>query len=159
LQIPEHVVREHLIPKNYDKPKIEIGNYYLEWNDDSYGINQKEISELKAFLKNAISYFGIIFELLSDLQKRKHVEKRQLHLELNPLMLILHHNKDHVICYDLRMASDGSTFIDRLERIDIQRNSELLFKDSTNINSYFKKSQFYLKWNLGELLFNRQQVK
>ena len=71
-------------------------------------------------------------------------------------MLILHHNKDHVICYDLRMASDGSTFIDRLERIDIQRNE--LLKDSTNIN-YFKKSQFYLKWNLGELLFNRRQMK
>jgi hypothetical protein len=150
-------MREHLIPKNYEKPKIEIGNYYLEWNNDSYGIYQKEISELKAFLKNAISYFGIIFELLSVLQKRKHVEKRQLHIELNPLMLILHHNKDHIICYDLRMASDGSTFIDRLERIDIQRNE--LLNDSTNINSFFKKSQFYLKWNLGELLFNRKQVK
>jgi len=52
---------------------------------------------------------------------------------------------------------NGSTFIDRLERIDIQRNE--LLKDSTNINSYFKQSQFYLKWNLGELLFDRRQVK
>ena len=150
-------MREHLIPKNYEKPKIEIGNYYLEWNNDSYGIYRKEISELKAFLKNAISYFGIIFELLSDLQKRKHVEKRRLHIELDPLMLILHHDKDHIICYDLYMASAGSTFIDRLEHIDIQRNE--LLKDSTNINSHFKKSQFYLKWDLGELIFNRQQMK
>jgi len=78
LEIPEPVVKEHLIPKNYEKPKIEIGNYYLEWNDDSYGIYQKEISELKAFLKNTISYFGIIFEVLSDLQRSKHVGKRQL---------------------------------------------------------------------------------
>jgi hypothetical protein len=51
-------VREHLIPKNYEKPKIEIGNYYLEWNNDSYGIYQKEISELKAFLKRVISLVG-----------------------------------------------------------------------------------------------------
>jgi hypothetical protein len=154
LEIPEPVVKEHLIPKNYEKPKIEIGNYYLEWNDDSYGIYQKEISELKAFLKNAISYFGIIFEVLSDLQRSKHVGKRQLHQEFNPFILILHHNKDHIISYDLYMALDGTTFIDRLERIEIQRNEELL-KDGTNFNSHFTKSPFYLKWNLGELLFNR----
>ncbi|MFY9795960.1 MAG: hypothetical protein WAK17_21080 [Candidatus Nitrosopolaris sp.] len=155
MQIPESVVKEHLIPKNYEKPKIEIGNYYLGWIDDSYGIYQKEISELKTFLKNAISYFGIIFELLSDLQKSKHVGKRQLHKEFNPFILILHHNKDHIISYDLYMASDGTTFIDRLERIEIQRNEELL-KHGRNINGHLTKSRFHLKWNLGELLFNRQ---
>ena len=155
MEIPEPVVKEHLIPKNYEKPKLEIGNYYLEWNDDSYGIYQKEISELKAFLKNAISYFGIIFEVLSDLQRSKHVGKRQLQKEFNPFILILHHNKDHIISYDLYMALDGTTFIDRLERIEIQRTEELL-KDGTNFNSRFTKSPFHLKWNLGELLFNRQ---
>jgi hypothetical protein len=147
LEIPEPVAKEHLIPMNYEKPKIEIGNYYLEWNDDSYGIYQKEISELKTFLKNAISYFGIIFEVLSDLQRSKHVGKRQLQKEFNPFILILHHNKDRTISYDLYMASDGTTLIDRLERIVIQ--------DGTNINSHFTKSPFHLKWNLGELLFNR----
>jgi hypothetical protein len=154
LQIPEPIVIEHLIPKNYEKPKIEIGNYYLEWNDDSYGIHQKEISELKAFLKNAVSYFGIIFEVLSDLQRSKNIGKRQLRKEFNPFILILHHNKDHIISYDLYMALDGTTFIDRLERIEIQRNGELL-KDGINFNSHFTKPPFHLKWNLGELLFNR----
>ena len=147
MEIPEPVAKEHLIPMNYEKPKIEIGNYYLEWNVDSFGIYQKEISELKTFLKNAISYFGIIFELLSDLQTSKHMVKRQLHKEFNPFILILHHNKDRTISYDLYMASDGTTLIDRLERIVIQ--------DGTNINSHFTKSPFHLKWNLGELLFNR----
>jgi hypothetical protein len=55
------------------------------------------------------------------------------------------------------MALDGTTFIDRLERIEIQRNGELL-KDGINFNSHFTKPPFHLKWNLGELLFNRQGV-
>ena len=109
------------MPKNYEKPEIEIDNYYLEWNDDSYGISQKEVSELKSFLKNAISYFGIIFELKTDLQKSKRVRKRQLYKEFNPFILILHHNKDHIISYDLYMASDGTTLIDRLERVEIEK--------------------------------------
>jgi hypothetical protein len=157
LEIPKSIVKEHLIPKNYEKPKIEIGNYYLEWNADSYGIYQKEISELKGFLKNGISHFGIIFELLNDLHKSKHVGKRQLDKEFNPFILIIHHNKDHTISYNLYMASDGTTFIDRLESIEIQRNEELL-KDGTSINRHYKKSRFHLEWNLGELLFNRQRV-
>ena len=120
-----------------------------------YGIHEKEISELKDFLKNAISYFGIIFEVLSDLQRSKNVGKRQLRKEFNPFILILHHNKGHLIIYDLYMALDGTTFIDRLERIQIQRNEELL-KDGINFNSHFTESPFHLKWNLGELLFNKQ---
>jgi hypothetical protein len=71
LDIPEHIVREYLTPKNYEKPKMEIGNYYLNWNHDSYGIHQKEVSGLKLFLKNAITYFEIIFEALNDLQKSR----------------------------------------------------------------------------------------
>jgi hypothetical protein len=112
---------------------------------------------LKGFLKNGISHFGMIFELLNDLHKSKHVGKRQLHKEFNPFILILHHSKDHTISYNLYIASDGTTFIDRLERIEIQRNEELL-KDGTNINRHYTKSRFHLEWNLAELLFNRQGV-
>lgn len=157
MEIPESIVKEYLIPENYEKPKIEIGNYYLKWNADSYGIYQKEISELKGFLKNGISHFGIIFELLNDLHKSKHVEKRQLHKEFNQFILIIHHNKDHAISYNLYMSSDGTTFIDRLESIKIQRNEELL-KDGTSINRHNTKSLFHLEWNLGELLFYRQRL-
>jgi hypothetical protein len=52
--------------------------------------------------------------------------KRQLHKEFNPFILITHHIKDHTISYNLYMASDGATFIDRLESIEIQKNGELL---------------------------------
>ena len=57
-----------------------------------------------------------------------------------------------MICIWLQMVY---TLIDRLERVEIQRNE--LLEDVTNINSH-SKSRFHLKWNLGELLFNRQRV-
>jgi len=44
-------------PKNYYKPKIEIRDYDLKWNNESYGISQKEIPELKRFATNAIPFF------------------------------------------------------------------------------------------------------
>jgi hypothetical protein len=36
-------MERYIIPHDYEKPRIEIGNYYLKWNDKSYGISQKEI--------------------------------------------------------------------------------------------------------------------
>ena len=157
LDIPEHIVREYLTPKNYEKPKIEIGNYYLNWNHESYGIHQKEVSELKLFLKNAITYFEIIFEVLNQLQKSRDLQKRRLAREFNCLVRILHQNKGHVISYDLYMAPDGSTFIDRLERIEIHKENELT-KDNRIINRRYSKSVLHLKWNIGELLFARQRT-
>ena len=44
------------MPKDYDRPRIVIGNYYLKWNDKSYGIPQKEVHELKRFITNAIPF-------------------------------------------------------------------------------------------------------
>lgn len=157
LDIPEHIVREYLTPKNYEKPKIEIGNYYLNWNHDSYGIQQKEVTELKLFLKNAITYFEIIFVVLNDLQKSRDLQKRRLSRELNPLVRILHNNKDHIVSYDLYMARDGSTFIDRLERIEICKENEFT-KDNRIFNREYSKSVFHLKWNIGEVLFSRQRA-
>ena len=57
MDIPGSILKDHLIPKDYYKPKIEIRNYYLKWNDESYGIPQKEIPELKSFVTNAIPFF------------------------------------------------------------------------------------------------------
>ena len=50
------------------------------------------------------------------------------------------------------MDRDGSTFIDRLERIEIRKENELT-KDNRII-----KSVLHLKWNIGELLFARQPM-
>jgi len=53
------------------------------------------------------------------------------------------------------MAPDGSTFIDRLERIEIHKENELT-KDNRIINRRYSKSVLHLKWNIGELIFARQ---
>jgi hypothetical protein len=39
LDISESILKEYLIPKDHEKPRIEIGNYFLKWDDDnkSYG--------------------------------------------------------------------------------------------------------------------------
>jgi hypothetical protein len=155
VDIPEYILKEYLLPKNYERPKIEIGNYYLNWNDKSLGIHQKEISELKTFLKNAITHFRIIFEVLNNIRNPKNFQKQQLPRELNPFVRILHHNKMHKISYDLYMGLDGSTFIDRLERIEINK-AHGLPKGNGIPESQYNKSVLHLKWSLGELLFNRQ---
>ncbi len=67
MDIPESILKDHLIPKNYCKPKIEVQNYYLKWDDESYGIPQKEISELKRFVTNAIPFFDTAYEVLNNL--------------------------------------------------------------------------------------------
>jgi hypothetical protein len=155
LDIPENIAKEYLIPKNYQKPKIEIGNYYLKWNDKSYGIDQKEITELKSFLKNAISYFDTIYQFLNNLEKSKDKEKYRFHKQFSPSVQ-LSNRKGHIISYELYMASDGSTLIDRAERIKTIMEDDDLIKNS-NAQTYFDKSTtLYFKWNLGELLFNRQ---
>lgn len=157
MEIPEYILKEYLLPKTYEKPKIEIGNYYLNWNDKSLGIHQREISELKTFLKNAITYFAIIFEVLNNFRRTKSFQKQQLSREFNPLVRILHHNRRFKISYDLYMASDGSTFIDRLERIEINKVHGLTKGNGIN-ESQYSKSILHLKWSLGELLFNRQPM-
>jgi hypothetical protein len=53
------------------------------------------------------------------------------------------------------MGPDGSTFIDRLERIEINK-AHGLTKGNGIPESQFNKSVIHLKWSLGELLFNRQ---
>ena len=157
--ITRDLMERYIIPHGYEKPRIEIGNYYLKWNDKSYGISQKEISDLKGFLRNALRYFDIIYELLNSLEISREKEKRHLHKELSPYIHFPHSNKDRMLSYDLYMTSDGSTFIDRTERFKIINKDESELSKSTNVQQIrYNNSEFYLKWNLGELLFNRQGV-
>jgi hypothetical protein len=153
------IMERYIVPHDYEKPRIEIGNYYLKWNDKSYGISQKEISDLKGFLRNALRYFDIIYELLNSLEISREKEKRHLHKELSPYIHFAHSNKDRMLSYDLYITSDGSTFIDRTERFKIINKDESELSKSTNVQQIrYNNSEFYLKWNLGELLFNRQGV-
>ena len=157
--ITRDLMERYIIPRGYEKPRIEIGNYYLKWNDKSYGISQKEISDLKGFLRNVLQYFDIIYELLNNLELSREKEKRHLQKELSPRIHFSHSNKDRMLSYDLYMASDGSTFIDRTERFETTNKDESEISKSTNVQQMrYNNSEFYLKWNLGELLFNRQDV-
>jgi hypothetical protein len=157
LYIPETMVREHIVPKDFEKPKIEIGNYYLKWDDKSYGIHQKEISDVKGFIKDSISSFDTYYELLNRLERPnyKHKEKSPLHNNLSPFLCLSHRSKNHTIRYELYMNRDGSTFIDRVEVIEMIND---LPKKGQTQGQYIKSVHSYLKWRLGELLFNRQVV-
>ena len=135
MYIPEAIAKEYLIPKEFVKPTIEIGNYYLKWDDTSYGVQLKEVSEIKELIKKSIPIF----------------DSPQIHLAQR--------NKNHTIGYELYMKSDGSTFIYRIERIETIKidNDNLINKVYAEEDRI--KSTVFIKWMLGELLFNRQDTR
>ena len=69
------ILKDHLIPTDCYKPKIEIQNYYLKWNDESYGIPQKEIPELNRFVTNAIPFFDMGYEVLNNFENPRFRDK------------------------------------------------------------------------------------
>jgi hypothetical protein len=163
LDIPESILNDHLVPKDCYKPKIEVRNYYLKWNDESYGIPQKEIPELKRFVTNAIPFFDMSYDVLNNLEKPRYRDKYRLYKELSPQIYISYAIKySHIVRYELHMLSDGSTFIERIEGIEEEATTSKTKNDNdTKVNSqrHHVKPIFYLKWTLGELLFNRQKVE
>ena len=162
MDIPESILKDHLISKDYYKPKIEIRNYYLKWNDESYGIPQKEIPELKRFVTNAIPFFDIGYEVLNNLEKPRYRDKYHLYKELSPRIYISYTIKhSHIVRYELYMLSDGSTFIERIEGVGEEAITKTKNDNDIIVNPqrHHFKPIFYLKWTLGELLFNRQKVE
>jgi hypothetical protein len=59
------------------------------------------------------------------------------------------------------MLSDGSTFIERIEGVEEIAKTKTKNDNDTIVNPQRRhfKPIFYLKWTLGELLFNRQKVE
>jgi hypothetical protein len=160
LDIPESILKDHLIPKDYCKPNIEVRNYYLKWNDESYGIPQKEIPELKRFVTNVVPFFDMTYEVLNNLEKPIHRDKYRFYKELYPRVCISHTNKQsRVVRYELHMFSDGSTFIERIEAVEVATKTKNDNDTIVNPQRRHFKPIFYLKWTLGELLFNRQKVE
>jgi hypothetical protein len=158
MDISGSILKDHLIPKDYYKPKIEIRNYYLKWNDESYGIPQKEIPELKRFVTNAIPFFDMSYEVLNNLEKPKYRDKYRFYKELSPRICISYTIK-HIVRYELHMLSDGSTFIERIEGVEVPTKTKNDNDAIVNPQRRHFKPIFYLKWTLGELLFNRQKVQ
>ncbi len=157
MRISEDIIAQHIISNVYEKPKIEVGNYYLKWNEQSYGISQTEINELKGFLIKVIPYFDIIYQLINSLERPKGKEKVSLNKDIFPDIHISHRNKKHLAIYDLYMLSDGTTFIDRTEKVEIISKDYNRVSPGPNVpRDSYNNLELYLKSKLGELLFNRQ---
>jgi hypothetical protein len=158
LKITEDIVDQYIISNEYVKPRIEIDHYYLEWNDKSYGIYKKEMSELKGFLKNIIPYFDAIYQMLHSLDRPKGKKKYGLDKQLFPDIHVSHNNQGHSIRYDLYMISDGSTFINRTEKLEVVNEGGEPSKKVNDRPKNHVDSGLSLGWKLGQLLFNRQSI-
>jgi hypothetical protein len=110
--------------------------------------------------------FDTSYELLNNFEKAKYKHKYRLHKELSPTLNISYVNKhtshNNLVRYELHMYTDGSTFIDRIEGIQpirmttTEENDDVTAVKKANVQRNHVKPIFYLKWTLGELLFNRQ---
>ena len=157
MRISEDIIAQYIISNVYEKPKIEVGNYYLKWNEKSYGIKGREINELKGFLIKVIPYFDIIYQLINSLERPKGKEKVSLNKDIFPDIHISHRNKKHLVIYDLYMLSDGATFIDRTEKLEIISKDYNKISTSHNVpKDSYNDLELFLKSKLGQLLFNRQ---
>jgi hypothetical protein len=158
LKFTQEIVSQYILANGYEKPKIEIGNYYLKWNEKCYGIYPKEIVELKEFVTNLIPYFEVIYKLINSLERPRSKERFFLNKKLSPDIHFSHRNKEHLVSYDLHMMSDGATFIDRTEKIEIITKDYSTFSTGVNVaKGNFDKLELFLKSKLGQLLFNRQR--
>ena len=157
MKFTQEIVSQYILANGYEKPKIEIGNYYLKWNEKCYGIYPKEIVELKEFVTNLIPYFEVIYKLINSLERPRSKERFFLNKKLSPDIHFSHRNKEHLVSYDLHMMSDGATFIDRTEKIEIITKDYSTFSTRVNVaKGNFDKLELFLKSKLGQLLFNRQ---
>lgn len=157
MKFTQEIISQYILANGYEKPKIEIGNYYLKWNEKCYGIYPKEIVELKEFVTNLIPYFEVIYKLINSLERPRSKERFFLNKRLSPDIHFSHRNKEHLVSYDLHMMSDGATFIDRTEKIEIITKDYSTFSTRVNVaKGNFDKLELFLKSKLGQLLFNRQ---
>jgi len=157
LKFTQEIVSQYILANGFEKPQIEIGNYYLKWNEKCYGIYPKEIVELKEFVTNLIPYFEVIYKLINSLERPRSKERFFLNKKLSPDIHFSHRNKEHLVSYDLHMMSDGATFIDRTEKIEIITKDYSTFSTGVNVaKGNFDKLELFLKSKLGQLLFNRQ---
>jgi hypothetical protein len=157
LKFTQEIVSQYIKANGYEKPKLEIGSYYLKWDEKCYGIPHKEIFEIKGFLTKVIPYFDVTYQLINSLERPRSKERYVMNKRLSPDIHFSHRNKERLVSYDLYMKSDGATFIDRTEKIEIVNQD--YSKLSTHFNvpkANFDKPELFLKSKLGQLFFNRQ---
>ena len=129
--------------KDYVKPNIVVGSYYLKWNNSSYGIAQNEVAELKGILSDLLPHISsAIFDAAKEIHaviEEKAVRKARRIEELySPELLLIRRKGD--VSYILRMKLDGTLLISRSEKVVLN-----------------DKRQVCITWFLGELLFDRRK--
>ena len=103
--------------------------------------------------------------MLNNLEELRYRDKYLFDKGLSPHIYISYATKhSHIVRYDLHLLSDASTFIERIEGVEEEATTSKTKNDNgndTKVNSQRRhfKPIFYLKWTLGEPLFNRQKVE
>jgi hypothetical protein len=143
LEIPNHIANEYIIPKDYVKPDIAAGNYYLEWDSSSYGIAQREIAGLRNLINELLPHISSAIydaakEIPTIIQKKTATGKAMLIDEMFSPELLLTRRKGRNLAYTIRMKSDGTTILTRTEKILLDN-----------------ERQICVSWLLGEILFRR----
>lgn len=131
-------------PQGYAKPEVEVDGYALKWNDVSYGMPEREVAELKTFIRDAIPALVSIHrhaELLTrEGERRTNLRRFQLEGSLATGIVASHSRSG--ARYEIYMAWDGMVFMDRTECINGN------YDDGSG--AYYD-SQLEIRWNLGEL--------
>jgi len=143
------VIDEYLIPGDYVKPDIRVGNYFLEWDHSSYGIPEREVSSLRRFIADLAPFLStIIFEAAHGIPRNirggkasASKEVRKFEESFSPRLLITRKTRDSE--YILEMTPDGAATLGCSKIITADDDSKQARKLS-------------LSWNLGQLLFDRQ---
>ena len=140
------------------KPKIAVGNYFLRWNRSSIGIAPNEENSLRLFVRELVPHISsTIFPACGNfhLGLRQHAkDSRELrHIEeaFNPQVLLSKVTKS--TNFLARVDLNGGTVILRRESV---------FEDAGSAISSIDVSQsqsFFIEWELGELIFDRQGKK
>jgi hypothetical protein len=95
--------------------------------------------------------------LINRLERPKGKEKAARNKDIFPDIHISHRNKKCLVIYDLYMLSDGATFIERTEKLEIIPKDYNKISTSHNVpKDSYNDLELYLKSKLGQLLFNRQ---
>lgn len=151
MNIPESVMEPYLTQAIFVKPDIVLDRYSLRWDKSSYGIPQREVSELKSFLRDILPYVsGALFKAAQGLSNTIETEvddikiARKIEDSFSPRLLISRNRGDHL--HVLEMRRDGTAIIKRKEQVRAMENVDKN-QDSNKI--------FHLEFVLGELVFAR----
>lgn len=152
MQLTESFLQDYALERCCVKPEIRLHNYALKWDESSCGIPQKEVPELKAFLKEILPYIsGAFFKAAGQISKAIEEEVsdvkqvRKIHDSFSPQLHISYRKADHE--YILQMQEDGATII--------RRNETATTSSRENREKSGKRPTLYVNFLLGELVFIR----